>query len=315
MTKKLAVLMDPIESIKIHKDSTFAMLLEAQRRNWNINYIIPGSLYVADGIPYAQVSNLKVIDNEAGWFKLDSASEHCLSSYDVILMRKDPPFDMEYIYTTYILELAQNSGSQIINNPVALRNFNEKFSILNFPQCCTPTLVTGNEQKICDFTSKHKEVILKPLDTMGGQSVFKVMHTDNNKLSVISTITRDGHTTVMAQRFIPEISEGDKRILIVNGEPVPFALARIPREGEFLGNLAAGGMGKGKPLNERDYWICSELKEALVKNGIAFAGIDVIGPYLTEINITSPTCIRELDREFDLNISSTLFDYIETSQA
>ena len=315
MTKKLAVLMDPIESIKIHKDSTFAMLLEAQSRLWEIYYIIPGSLYVTDGLPYADAAKLMVEDNEKDWFKLNCESVHCLSSFDVILMRKDPPFDMEYIYTTYILELAQNSGSQIINNPVALRNFNEKFSILNFPQCCTHTLVTSNIYMISNFISKHKEVILKPLDAMGGQSIFKVSYSDDNKSSIIDTIAEGGHTTIMAQSFIPEISEGDKRILIVNGEPVPYALARIPREGEFLGNLAAGGEGQGKPLNKRDYWICSQLKDTLVKNRIAFAGIDVIGPYLTEINITSPTCIRELDREFNLNISSRLFDYIETSQA
>ena len=315
MIKKLAVVMDPIEAIKPYKDSTFAMLLEAQRRAWEVHYIIPGSLNVIDGVPSAQVSKLTVEDNESCWFQLGPVADSPLSTFHVVLMRKDPPFDMEYIYTTYILELAQTAGTQVINNPVALRNFNEKFSILNFPQCCAPTLVTNNIDKIHDFISEHELIILKPLDTMGGQSIFKVSLTDSNKTSVVNSITRHGSTTVMAQRFIPEITQGDKRILIINGEPVPYALARIPQEGEFLGNLAAGGYGKGIPLDEKDYWICSEIKDTLIKNGIIFAGIDVIGSYLTEINITSPTCIRELDKEFNLNISATLFDYIETIPA
>lgn len=313
MTIKLAVIMDPIESIKAHKDSTFAMLLEAQRRDWELYYITPNSLYVIDGNSYGQTSRLYVEDNESAWFRTEAAMNIMLASFDVILMRKDPPFDMEYIYTTYILELAKNSGSLVINDPAALRNCNEKFSIMNFPQCCVPTLVTCNQSKILEFIDEYEEIIVKPMDAMGGKSIFKILRQDKDKKNVVDKMTQQGNTTIMTQRFIPEITQGDKRILIINGEPVPYALARIPKEGELLGNLAAGGRGEGIALTERDYWICSEIKDSLVDNSIYFAGIDVIGSYLTEINITSPTCIRELDKQFNLNISAQLFDEIEAS--
>ena len=304
--------MDPIESIKIQKDSTFAMLLEAQRRNWEVHYVVPNSSYVIDGKPFAQTSVLHVEDNEYAWFKTESVNDELLSDFNVILMRKDPPFDMEYIYTTYILGLTKKSGTVVINDPTALRNFNEKFSIFNFPQCCAPTLVTRDQDRIMKFIDQHSEVVVKPLDAMGGKSIYKISNSDNNKSELISKITQQDSSTIMTQRFIPEITQGDKRIIIINGEPVPYALARIPKPGELLGNLAAGGQGQGIPLSKHDRWICSEIKSTLIENGIAFAGIDVIGSYLTEINITSPTCVRELDKQFNLNISAQLFDHIET---
>ena len=304
--------MDPIESIQPYKDSTFAMLLEAQRRSWSIHYIRPNSLYVLDGRPFAQATSLSVQDLPQDWFKLGDYTDTELSEFNVILMRKDPPFNMEYIYTTYVLELAQQAGACIVNNPSALRNLNEKFSILNYPDICTPTLVTRDRDRINLFINTHNDVVVKPLDAMGGESIFKVSPNDSNKNSIIDQITDKGATTIMAQRFIPEISQGDKRILIVNGEPIDYAFARIPASGEFRGNLAAGGSGHGIPLSNKDRQICTEIKTTLVDNGILFAGIDVIGSYLTEINITSPTCIRELDSQFNLNISGILFDQIET---
>jgi len=305
--------MDPIESIHVYKDSTFAMLLEAQRRSWSIYYIRPGSLYVLDGRPFAQTASLSVKDQSENWFQLSTYTETDITQFDVILMRKDPPFNMEYIYITYALELAQSRGVCIVNNPQSLRSLNEKFSIMNFPQCCTPSLVTNDREQINNFIHKHLDVVVKPMDAMGGESIFRIAPDDNNRHSIIDQITRKGSKTIMAQRFIPEISEGDKRILLINGEPVPYALARVPVEGEFRGNLAAGGQGHGVPLSEQDRQICTEIKTSLVENGIIFAGIDVIGSYLTEINITSPTCIRELDAQFDLNICASLFDHIEST--
>ncbi len=304
--------MDPIESIHTYKDSTFAMLLEAQRRSWSIHYIRPNSLYVLDGRPFAQAASLTVQDNPQNWHQRSEYSDISLREFNVILMRKDPPFDMEYIYATYVLELAQKSGVCIVNNPISLRNMNEKFSIVNFPNCCTPTLVTRDRDRINHFIDEHSDVVVKPMDAMGGESIFRISPNDNNKNSIIDQITGKGATTIMAQRFIPEISEGDKRILLINGEPVAYALARVPAKGEFRGNLAAGGSGHGVPLSDKDRQICTEIKTTLVDNGILFAGVDVIGSYLTEINITSPTCIRELDAQYDLNISGKLFDHVET---
>ena len=310
-TLQLAVVMDPIESIKIHKDSTFAMLLEAQRRNWNIYYILPHNIFTLDGQARCRAASLSVEDDPSDWFKLGTLEEMDLSGFDIILMRQDPPFDMEYIYITYALELAQRQGVCVVNNPLALRNMNEKFSITNFPQCCTTTLVSRDIATLEAFIDAHQDVVVKPLDAMGGQSIFRISPHDANKTTILDQVTRGGARTIMAQKFIPEISLGDKRILLVNGEPVPYALARIPKEGEFRGNLALGGSGRGVPLSDKDRWICGEIKTSLLENGILFAGIDVIGSYLTEINITSPTCIRELDAQFDLNISSMLFDSID----
>ena len=312
MKPQLAVVMDPIDSIRPYKDSTFAMLLEAQRREWNINYLRPNSLQVIGDKPFADSAPLSLRDQNSDWYTHDKFTERNLSEFDVILMRKDPPFDMEYIYATYILELAHKAGSLVVNQPSALRNFNEKFSITNFPQCCTPTLISRDRNKINTFIEQHNEIVVKPLDAMGGESIFRLTLEDTNKQSILDQITQKGLRTIMAQKFIPEITQGDKRILLINGEPIPYAYARIPPKGEFRGNLAIGGTGQGIPLSEQDRQICTEIKPLLLENGILFAGIDVIGPYLTEINITSPTCIRELDSQYDLNICGILFDHIET---
>ena len=311
MKVKVAVVMDPIESIKPYKDSTFAMLLEAQRRAHSIYYLRPNSLFVLDGEPFAQAAELTVRDQSSDWFSISNFTPINLCEFDVILMRKDPPFNMQYIYTSYTLELAEKKGTLIVNRTSALRNMNEKFSISNFPQCCAPTLITSDRNKIDEFIQEHSDIVVKPLDAMGGESIFKLSQKEPNKRSIIDHLTNNGETSIMAQRFIPQIEKGDKRILIVNGEPIPYALARIPASGEFRANLAVGGTGQGVPLSDQDRQICTEIKTSLMENGILFAGIDVIGPYLTEINITSPTCIRELDSQYSLNISGILFDQIE----
>lgn len=303
--------MDPIEDINPHKDSTLVMLLEAQQRNWDIHYLIPDTLFASDGLAYAKAANLDVSDNNQRWYQIGEVRTLGLADFDLILMRKDPPFNMEFIYVCYMLGLAAAKGTLVVNNPTSLINFNEKFSILNFPECCAPTLVSKNIATIQSFLEQQNNLVIKPLDAMGGQSIFKLMASDLNRNSIIQQMTANGHTSVMCQRFIPEVTAGDKRILIVHGEPIPYALARIPQDGEFRANLAAGGSSKSVELSERDYWICQQLKDTLVDNGIIFAGIDIIGDYLTEINITSPTCIRELDTINNINISAVLFDRIE----
>lgn len=303
--------MDPIEDINPRKDSSLAMLLEAQQRCWDIYYLIPDTLFALDGEAYAEAAQLDVFADDQCWFNTGEIGTHVLADFDVILMRKDPPFNMEFIYSCYMLDLAAAKGTLVVNNPASLRNYNEKFSILNFPQCCAPTLVTKNVATIQSFLEQHKNIVIKPLDAMGGESIFKLCESDPNRHSIIQHMTAKGHSTVMCQRFIPEVTAGDKRILIIQGEPVPYALARIPQADDFRANLAAGGSGISVQLSERDYWICQQLKETLISHGIVFAGIDVIGDYLTEINITSPTCIRELDAINDINISALLFDRIE----
>ncbi len=308
MKLSLGVLMDPIDTIKIHKDSTFAMLLEAQRRNWNIWYFQQHNMTLEDGRVTAGAQRIRVFDNPEKWFEVVEEKKLDLASLDSILMRKDPPFNMHYIYSTYLLEL---SGSLVINNPRALRDYNEKLSTAWFAQCCAPFMVASRPQQFHEFIRQQQDVILKPLDGMGGESIFRTSATDPNRNVILETLTAHGSRFAMAQRYIPEISAGDKRILIVNGQPVPYALARVPQGDEHRGNLAAGGSGVGVEISERDRWICEQIGPELVKRGILFAGIDVIGDYLTEINITSPTCIRELDHIYQLNISALLLDAIE----
>jgi glutathione synthase len=303
--------MDPIGSINVAKDSTFAMLLEAQARQWDIHYMQLSDLSMVDGIPYSQSRLLTVRDQSRDWYDLAEGCLMPMQDMDVILMRKDPPFDMEYIYATYMLQRAHELGCLVVNRPDSLREANEKLFTAWFPQCCTPTLVSRNAKQIKEFLHSHADIILKPLGGMGGVSIFRVRQDDPNTSVIIETLTSNGGEYCMAQKFIPEISQGDKRILIVDGEPVPFALARIPASGETRGNLAAGGRGEGIPLSERDYWICEQLAPTLKEMGLLFVGIDVIGDYLTEINVTSPTCIRELDKQFDLNIAALLMDAIE----
>jgi glutathione synthase len=313
MRVRLGVVMDPIGSIKTYKDSTFAMLLEAQSRGWQIAYMEQSDLYLLDGVSRAHTHSLSVTDNENSWFEFGDSNDIALSELDVILMRKDPPFDSEYIYTTYLLELAEAAGTLVVNSPQGLRDFNEKLATAWFPQCCPPTLVAREAARVREFLKTQEDIILKPLGLMGGASVFRLTQTDPNIPVVIEQLTDHGRRFIMAQRYIPEIREGgDKRILLIDGEPVPWALARIPAAGETRGNLAAGGTGVGVELTERDRWICSEIADALRSKGLVFTGIDVIGDYLTEINITSPTCIRELDNIYNINIAGMLLDAIET---
>jgi glutathione synthase len=310
MTTILGVVMDPIDDIKFHKDSTLAMLQAAQRRGWELRYMEMSDLYCRDGVAMARMSPLQVFDDEQRWYQLGAPEETPLHQLDVILMRKDPPFDMEYIYATYLLELAEGRGALVVNRPASLRDANEKIFTTHFPQCTTPTLISRRQGQLRAFVSEHQEVILKPLEGMGGSSIFKVTASDPNTSVILETLTDYGSRYTMAQRFIPEISEGDKRILLIDGEPVPFALARVPARGELRGNLAAGGTGVGVELSPRDLWICEQVAPTLREMGLIFVGIDVIGDYLTEINVTSPTCIRELDKLYGLDIAGQLMDAI-----
>jgi glutathione synthase len=303
--------MDPISAINIKKDSSFAMLLAAQAKGWSLYYMEQQDLFLHQGVVSAEMKPLRVFQNADKWFELEESQTRPLTDLDAILMRKDPPFDMEYIYSTYLLEQAKAGGVLIVNNPQSLRDANEKLYTAWFPQCCPPTLVSRKKHLIREFYQQHQDIILKPLDGMGGASIFRVKHDDPNFSVIIETLTDHGRKSVMAQKFIPEIIDGDKRILMINGEPVPYALARIPAEGETRGNLAAGGRAEGRPLTERDRWICQQVGPTLREKGLLFVGLDVIGDYLTEINVTSPTCIRELDSQFNLNIAAELMDCIE----
>jgi glutathione synthase len=307
---KLGVIMDPIAGITIRKDSTFAMLLAAARRGWPVRYMELSDLFILDAVPMAHTRGLAVRDDPDSWFEfLDEATEP-LAGLDVILMRKDPPVDTEFIYATHLLEIAARGGALVVNDPVSLRDVNEKLFINHFPQCIPPTLVTRSAARIRTFLEEHREIVLKPLDGMGGMFIFRIAHDDPNVAVIIESLTRFGTRFAMAQRFLPEILQGDKRILLIDGEPLPYALARIPRAGDFRGNLAAGGRGVGVELTDRDRWICSRVGPVLREKGLMFVGIDVIGSFLTEINVTSPTCIRELDGIYGLDIAGQLLDAI-----
>ncbi len=315
MKTQLAIVMDPIASIKVHKDSSFAMLLAAQARGFTLIYMEQQDLFLRDGEAFASTRNLKVRDRVEGWFELGPPQERRLGELDVILMRKDPPFDMEFVYTTHLLEQAERAGALIVNRPSSLRDCNEKLFATHFPDCCAPNLVSRDATLLRCFLEEHGDIILKPLDGMGGASIFRIRENDPNISVILETLTEMGQCTTMAQKFIPEIRDGDKRILMIDGEPVPYALARIPALGETRGNLAAGGRGQGVELSERDRWICAQVGPQLRARGLIFVGLDVIGDYLTEINVTSPTCIRELDTLYDLDIASQLMDSIETKLA
>ena len=303
--------MDPVESIKPWKDSTLAMMLEAQRRDYVIYSIQIEDVYMDAGISYACYRTLKPKDDNQHWYEVIESGRCRLDSLDIILMRKDPPFDLEYIYCTYLLEQAAQSGVLVVNKPASLRDCNEKLFTRYFPQCCVETRVSRNPSILMEFIDQYQDCIVKPLDGMGGQSIFRVRQGDSNTNVILETVTRLGKSQTMVQRFIPEISDGDKRILLIDGEPVDYALARLPAKGENRGNIAAGASTRGQPLSDRDRWLCQQVSEELRVRGLIFVGIDVIGDYITEINVTSPTCIRELDRDFNLNISADLFNCIE----
>lgn len=311
MSIKLGIVMDPISDINIKKDSTFAMLLEAQRRGYDLHYFECSDLFVSDGEAQGHCQSLSVQDDPSGWFELSSPRTVSMGELDVILMRKDPPFDMEYVYDTYVLERAEAAGALVVNPPQSLRDANEKMFTSWFPQCCVPTLITRSHKDMRAFVQAQEHAIIKPLDGMGGTSIFKTFADDPNLNVIVETVSELGTQMTMAQKYIPEITAGDKRILLIDGEPVPFGLARMAAADDFRGNLAKGGHGVGKPLSERDFWLCDQIGPELKRRGMLFVGLDVIGDYVTEINVTSPTCIRELDAQYDLNIAGQLFEAIE----
>ena len=302
--------MDPIGSIKPCKDSSLAMLLAAQKRGWELYYMEQGDLFLEDSRCHALQTRVAVRDDENDWYTLSDKHTAPLDELDVVLMRKDPPIDMEFIYTTFLLQRAEAHGALVVNSPAAIRNASEKLYTAWFSQCCPPTRVSRDMGRIKEFLDVHDDIIVKPLDGMGGASVFRVRKNDPNLNVILETITANGTTSAMAQRYIPEITAGDKRILMVNGEPFPHALARIPARGETRGNLAAGGSGEGVDLSKRDLWICEQVGPALREQGLMFVGLDVIGDYMTEINVTSPTCIRELDSLYNADIAGWFLDTV-----
>jgi len=316
MTLSVGVLMDPIGAIKMAKDTSFAMLLEAQRRGHLLHYFEQGDLALRDGAPWARIAPLSVREDPKQWYTLGVAQWRDMRELDVVLMRKDPPVNAQFIYDTMVLEAARRGGVAVINDPRSLRDCNEKLFSLEFPQCIVPSMVSRDASELRRFTAEHGEVVLKPLDGMGGRGIFRARVGDSNLNSMLETLLAgdahgEGRQFTVAQKYIPEITAGDKRILVIDGEPVPYALARIPQGDEFRGNLAAGGRGEGVPLSDRDRWIVSQVAPELRRRGLLFVGLDVIGDYLTEINVTSPTCVRELDAQFGLNIAGQLFDVIE----
>lgn len=311
MSKSLGVVMDPISSINYKKDTTLALLLAAQRRGYRLFYMEQQHLFLENGNPRAEVRPLKVIENPFKWYELGEGSSIPLEELDVVLMRKDPPFDSEFIYSTYILEAAERRGTLVVNKPQSLRDCNEKVFATEFPNCTPPLLVSRDQRRLKKFLAEHLDVVFKPLDGMGGTSIFRAKEGDQNVNVILETLTNNGHETIMAQKYLPEITTGDKRILVIDGEVIPFSLARIPATGEFRGNLAAGGQGLVQPLSDRDHWIAEQVAPTLQAKGLIFVGLDVIGDYLTEINVTSPTCVREIDNAQNIGIADQLVDAID----
>ena len=315
MSIKLGIVMDPIQSVNTKKDSTYAMMRAAHSKGWDLFVMEQKDLSLNQGVPMANMQRLHLTGDSTDWYELEPNVEKPMADLDVLLLRKDPPVDREFIYATYIAERAEQAGVLVVNRPHSLRDCNEKVYATAFPQCCPPVLISRDVKKLRAFVAEHQHVIFKPLDGMGGTSIFNVRAGDPNLGVILETLNNFGETQVMAQRYIPEIKQGDKRILIIDGKPVDYALARIPSEGEHRGNLAAGGRGEALPLSERDRWIVSQIADDLVARGLIFVGIDVIGDYLTEINVTSPTCIQEIDRAYNLDIAGDLMNVIEQKLA
>jgi glutathione synthase len=308
---RLVVVMDPIEAIKPAKDSTLAILVAAQARGWQLFYAEQKDLWLRDGIAWGRLAPLEVFDDPRTWFVRGKTQNAKLGEFDVILMRKDPPFDTEYIYTTYILDRAMDQGAMVCNRPQGLRDMNEKVYTAWFPECCAPTLITRDMQDMSEFLREHGKAVCKPLDGMGGRSIFVLEQGDKNRNVVFETLTDYGTRYAIVQRYLPEIvTAGDCRIILVDGEPVPFALMRIPMPEDNRGNLAAGARAESRPLNERDRWLCSQIGPKLKAAGMIFVGLDVIGDFVTEINVTSPTGIRELNKRHAVDIGAMLVDAI-----
>lgn len=311
VTRRVGVVMDPISEINYKKDTTLALLLAAKAKGWSLSYLTLDSLYLQQGRPWGLMADLDVYEDPAHWFDLGEAKPAPLAELDILLMRKDPPFDLAFLTSTWLLEAAEREGVLVVNRPQSLRDCNEKLFAQQFPQCCPPTLVTAQDSLIRAFHEDHRDIILKPLDGMGGMGVFRVKSDGLNLGAIIEQLTEQGQRQIMVQKYLPEIAQGDTRILVINGEPVPFGLARIPAQGETRGNLAAGGRGVARPLSDRDYWLVSQVAPTLQEKGLYFVGLDVIGDYLTEINVTSPTCVRELNAQCGLDIGAQLMDVLE----
>ncbi len=304
--------MDPIEDIKYAKDTTFAMLLAAQKRGYELLYLTLADLYLRDGVARGVARPLTVKADPADWFALGEAADVPLGDVDVILMRKDPPFDVEYVYVTYILERAELAGALVVNRPRGLRDMNEKVYTAWFPDCCAPTLISRDMDAMARFAAEHGRIVCKPLDGMGGRSIFVVDPSDKNMRVVFETLTQYGERYAMVQRYLPEIATtGDSRVLLVDGEPAPYALARMPTATDNRGNLAAGATGVGRPLNDRDRELAARIGPVLREAGMLFVGLDVIGGFVTEINVTSPTGVRELEKSFGIDIAGLLMDAID----
>jgi len=304
--------MDPIDTINPKKDSTLAMMEAASRRGWRVSHIDQRALFVDNGLVKARSQELKLTGGNPNWCENLASNTGPIDEFDAVFMRKDPPFNMDYIYSTYLLEMAERSGVPVLNRPGSIRDCNEKLFALQFPACLPPHIVSADQQLLAEFHDFHGDVIFKPLDGMGGTSIFRVKGEDKNRGVILETLTRQGAQQIMGQKFIPEIKQGDSRILLINGEPIPYALARIPAEGENRGNLAAGGAGVGRELTDRDRFICEQVGPALREKGLYFVGIDVIGDYLTEVNVTCPTCIRELNTSFNLDIADQYMSFVES---
>lgn len=311
MKLKLGIVMDPIASIDIEKDSSFALLLAAQQRGWELYYMEANDLLVQQSTAYAQMRRLQVQHNAAHWYDLANPELLPLNTLSVILMRKDPPFTMDYVYLTYILELAAKAGTLVINNPASLRDTNEKMAITQFPQCIPPTLVTSQITLIRQFLAQQHDIIVKPLDGMGGSNIFRLTEQDPNIAAILENITDNNQKMVMAQQYLPAIAQGDKRIILIDGEAVPYCLARVPAPGETRGNLARGGQGHCQPLSERDEWLCQQVGPTLRAQGLFLVGLDVIGDYITEINITSPTCLVQISQASGIAIADQVIAKIE----
>jgi glutathione synthase len=311
MSVRLGIVMDPIAQISFKKDSSLAMLLAAQERGWSLYYMEQQDLYQKNGEARARMRPLKVFLDPEHWFELEAEADTPLAELDVILMRKDPPFDNEFVYSTYLLEQAERAGVLVVNRPQSLRDCNEKFFATLFPQCTPPTVVSRRADILREFAEEQRDIILKPLDGMGGSSIFRHRAGDPNLSVILETLTLHGSQQIMAQGYLPAIKDGDKRILMIDGEPVPYCLARIPAAGETRGNLAAGGRGEARPLSERDREIAAIVGPTLREKGLLFVGLDVIGEHLTEINVTSPTCIREIDNAYGTRIGERLMDAID----
>lgn len=312
MTKQVVVgvVMDPIADIAYKKDTTLALLLAAKKRGWKLKYMEMDDLYLRQGKAWAKMADLDVFANPEKWFELGEAKASSMAELDILLMRKDPPFDGDFLNSTWLLEAAEREGVLVVNKAQSLRDCNEKLFAQEFPECCPPTLVSSNSELIREFYKEHQDIILKPLDGMGGAGVFRVAADGMNLGAIIEQLTDNNRQLIMVQKYLPEIKDGDTRILVINGEAVPYGLARVPMAGETRGNLAAGGSGIARELTERDYWIVEQVAAALKEKDLMFVGLDVIGDYLTEINVTSPTCVRELDDQCGLDIGGQLMAYL-----